>query len=143
MQQLTQGLSPDKLSLTLAIGSACSLFPLIGTTTMLCLVTGIWLRLNQPILQALNQLLWPVQILSIYFCVKMGEQIFRVPPVNLDVRVMGTLLWHDPLRFLQNYGASSVRAVIAWAILAPILSAMLYFTLRPLIRRISPHRTHA
>ena len=143
LQQLTQGLSPDQLTLTVAIGSVCALFPIVGTTTMLCLLAGVWLRLNQPILQALNQLLWPAQILSIYFCTKLGEQIFRIPPVSFDVRAMGAMLWHAPLRFIQNYGASSMRAIAAWAILAPVISGTLYFSLRPLIRRICRPRTQA
>lgn len=58
--QLTQGVTPDRLALTMAVGTACSLLPFLGFTALLNLGVGLVLRLNQPILQTLNQLLGPV-----------------------------------------------------------------------------------
>src|SRR6185369_3211353 len=51
---LTQGVTPDQLAFTLAVGTACSLVPFLGFTTLLNLGVGLWLRLNQPILQTVN-----------------------------------------------------------------------------------------
>ncbi|MGC4071325.1 MAG: DUF2062 domain-containing protein [Nibricoccus sp.] len=44
--QLTQGITPEKIALTLAVGTACALFPIIGMTTLLCALAAIALRLN-------------------------------------------------------------------------------------------------
>ena len=55
---LTQGVTPDKIAFTLAMGTGLSMFPFLGFTSLLNLGVGLWLRLNQPILQTLNQLLW-------------------------------------------------------------------------------------
>jgi hypothetical protein len=57
---LTQGITADRIALTLAVGASCSLFPFLGTTTALNLAAGQWLRLNHPLLQTLNYLLTPV-----------------------------------------------------------------------------------
>jgi uncharacterized protein (DUF2062 family) len=38
--QLTQGITPEKIALTVAIGSAIGLFPIIGTTSLLCFLIG-------------------------------------------------------------------------------------------------------
>lgn len=75
--QLTQGISPDHLAVTFAVGAACSLFPFLGFTSLLNLVVGIGLRLNQPILQILNQLLGLVQLSLILAYVRLGEWLWR------------------------------------------------------------------
>ena len=62
---LLQGITPDKIAFTLAVGTACSVLPFLGFTSLLNLGVGLWLRLNQPIMQMLNQLLGPVQLLLI------------------------------------------------------------------------------
>ena len=38
--QLTQGVTPDRLALTLAVGTTCSLLPFLGFTTLLNLGVG-------------------------------------------------------------------------------------------------------
>ena len=55
-RQLTQGVTPEKVSLTIAVGSALALFPILGTTTWLCVLAGIALGLNQAIIQGVNAL---------------------------------------------------------------------------------------
>ena len=38
---LAQGLTPDALALSLAVGMTLGLFPIIGATTLLCLAAGL------------------------------------------------------------------------------------------------------
>src|SRR5262245_45120940 len=52
--QLTQGVSPEKIALTIALGSTIAIFPIMGSTTLLCLIVGVWCKLNQPIIQLVN-----------------------------------------------------------------------------------------
>ena len=42
--------------------------------------------------------------------------------------------------FLQRFGWAGVHAFTAWVLTAPLLFAMLYFPLRPLLRRLSNRR---
>ena len=39
--QLTQGVTPDRIALTLAVGVTCGLFPFLGLTTALCFVAAV------------------------------------------------------------------------------------------------------
>jgi uncharacterized protein (DUF2062 family) len=41
--QLTRGVTPDQLARTLAIGTACSLLPFVGCTSVFNLGVGLWL----------------------------------------------------------------------------------------------------
>lgn len=132
--QLTQGITPEKIALTIAVGSALGLFPILGTTTLLCFVVGLVLRLNQPIIQLINQALWPVHIPAIFWCVRLGEKIFGEKPVNL--RLMGRLLHQHPEQFFQQFGAAAFHAIVAWAILAPFYVAAVYYIALPITRSI-------
>jgi uncharacterized protein (DUF2062 family) len=69
---LTQGAPPDSIALALSVGAVCSVFPFLGLTSLLNLGAGFWLRLNQPLLQTLNQLLGPVQLAMIIGYVRLG-----------------------------------------------------------------------
>jgi uncharacterized protein (DUF2062 family) len=134
--QLTQGITPRKIALTLAVGSCCALFPILGTTTLLCFVAGVLLRLNQPIIQIVNQALWPVQVSAIFGCVKLGETVTGAPPVSLDLVQMNALFWASPAKFLQEFGATALHAIVGWAVLAPFYVFAVYHFTRPILQAV-------
>jgi hypothetical protein len=136
-KQLTQGVSPDKISLTLAVGTACSLLPFLGFTSLLNLGVGLWLRLNQPILQTLNQLLGPLQLVLIIVYVRIGEKIWGAPSIPLSVPTLLHAFRESPTAFLQRFGWTGVYAATAWLLSVPLLVGLIYFPLRPLLRKFS------
>ena len=73
---LSQGTSPRRLALTLALGFAIGCLPVIGIPTALCLVIALALRLNLPAIQAANYAAMPVQIVMILPLVRLGGRIF-------------------------------------------------------------------
>jgi uncharacterized protein (DUF2062 family) len=135
LAQLTQGVTPDKIAATLAVGTACSLLPFLGFTSLLNLGAGLVWRMNQPILQTLNQLLGPVQLALILVYVRLGEAIWgaRGDPFTLGemLRVFREATFTD---FLGRFGWAGVHAFTAWLLTAPLLVAALYFPLRPILR---------
>ncbi len=133
--QLTQGVTPDRLSLTVAVGTACSLLPFIGFTALLNLGVGLVLRLNQPILQTLNQLLGPLQLVLILVYVRAGEFIWRAAPMPLSISTLVSAFRDDPWAFLQRFGLTGVHAATAWLLSVPLIIATLYYSLRPALRR--------
>ena len=152
--QLTQGITPEKIALTFAAGSAAALFPVFGVTSILCFFVALWLRLNQPIIQTLNQLLLPVHVAAILLCVRLGETIFQVPPAErlmLDPRKIHHLyfahFWSHPIRSLTFYvtdnSDSVFYSIVAWAILAPFYIAAVYYTTRPILRSVARIRAEA
>lgn len=134
--QLTQGITPEKIALTIAIGSAFALFPVLGTTTLLCFLAGFLLRLNQPIIQLINQAFWPIHVPAIFGCVRLGEWIFKAPHVHFSVRTMKDELWSSPAIFFHNFGVTVLHAVVAWVALAPIYIAAVYYIALPITRAI-------
>jgi uncharacterized protein (DUF2062 family) len=138
--QLTQGITPEKIALTVAVGSAFGLFPVLGTTTLLCFLVAWALRLNQPIVQLINQALWPVHFPVIFGCIWVGETIFGAPHVHVGIRYlrkMSDLAWNDPTLFFHQFGLTLMYAVVAWAIIAPFYIALIYYITLPITREIT------
>ena len=139
--QLTQGITPEKISLTLAVGSALALFPILGTTTLLCLLAGILLRLNQPIIQMVNALCTPVHLPAIYFMVRLGTWMFQVPSEHLGIRMMNHMLWDDPREFLEKFGMTAIHAIAAWMIVAPVWVLVVYAISLPVLKEALRRKT--
>lgn len=139
LAQLTQGVTPDKLAATLAVGTTCSMFPFLGTTSTLNLVVGLWLRMNQPILQTLNQLLGGLHLVMILIYVRLGEWLWQASgDERFSVREMITAFGELSLReFFTQFGRAGLHALTAWAVTAPLLVALVYFPLRPIMRRMA------
>jgi uncharacterized protein (DUF2062 family) len=139
--QLTQGVTPDRIALTVGVGTACSLFPFLGFTTILNIGAGVALRMNQPILQTLNQLLGPLQLLLILVYVRLGEIIWGARGDQFTVADIFEVFRHASVgEFFQRFGWAGVHALTAWLVTTPILIAALYFSLRVPLRRWAQRR---
>lgn len=134
----TQGVTPDKIALTFAVGSACSLFPFLGFTSLLNLGAGLWLRLNQPLLQTLNQVLGPLQLLLILGYVRLGEWLWRAQGDRFTLGEMIQVFRDASVgEFLQRFGWAGVHALTAWTVTSPLLMFVVYYFLRPILRRLA------
>jgi uncharacterized protein (DUF2062 family) len=136
LAQLRQGITPQKIALTLAVGATVGLFPILGSTTLLCFLAGVLLKLNQPIIQAINYLVYPLQIAGIYIFIRIGEWLTRTPPLKFSIPGLLEQFRAAPLHFFQQFGMTALRGVLAWTLIAPIAAAALYFALLPLLRRV-------
>jgi uncharacterized protein (DUF2062 family) len=137
--QLTQGITPEKIALTLAVGSACALFPIFGFTTILCLIVGIVLKLNQPIIQLVNGICTPIHFPVIVGLFRLGEYLFGVTHRPMHFRSIGTewiQFWESPVLFVHRIGENAWHAIVAWLILAPIWATLVYLVARPVLQEI-------
>ena len=135
--QFTLGITPDRIAATLAVGTACSVFPFFGFTTLLNVGAGLALKLNHPILHVINQLLGPVQLMLILVYVRIGETVWHAAGERITIHEIVTTFREASLEaFLQRFGWAGVHALTAWVITTPLLVAAIYLTLRPLLRRL-------
>lgn len=141
VSQLTQGLTPHKIALTVAVGSSIALFPILGTTTMICLLVGIVLKLNQPIIQAVNYACTPIHFPFIFFSFRWGNKWFGNPDTHLAFRPMMRLLREHPIDFVTTYSMTALHAILVWAILIPFWAIAVYYITLPIMRGINRVRT--
>jgi uncharacterized protein (DUF2062 family) len=135
--QLTQGVSPEKLALTIALGVMISIFPILGATTALCAVAGIALRLNQPIIQLVNYLAYPLQLALLIPFYRAGEHVLGRAPIPLSISLLFERFRADFMQFLKDFGMIAVGGIVVWLIVAPAGIAALYFTTRPPLRGLA------
>src|SRR5271157_6385026 len=91
---LSQGISPQRLALTLALGFAIGCIPMLGVATALCILVSFALRLNFPAIQAANWLAMPLQMLLIVPFMRLGGRIFTFGSVRAIG--IGSLLHTSP-----------------------------------------------
>jgi uncharacterized protein (DUF2062 family) len=139
-RQLTQGVTPEKIALSIAVGSALALFPILGTTTTLCVVAGIVLGLNQPIIQGVNALCTFIYFPLLLAFVRLGDVLTGSEPSHLNIRLMISSFTHHPRDFFRQFGLVALHAMLGWVVLTPGWVAAVYvallFPLRAAGRRI-------
>ena len=136
-QQLTQGLSPERIALTVAVGLCISVNPIVGTTTVLCFVAAWALRLNRPIIQTINWSSYALQLLLIFPFVRLGERMFGAPREKRSLERIVGMMREDLGRALADVGTTLLHAFVAWLALSPFLVAGLYFATLPLFRALA------
>jgi len=141
VQQLKQGVTPEKLALSLALGVVVSVMPVLGVTTLFALALSALLRLNHVAVVAANYAAYPAQIILFIPFFKMGAWVTRGPPVPFSfTQVQAELavgIWPTVLK----YAEANARAMVAWLLVAPFATGLLYLALRPLLSRLPIPRT--
>lgn len=114
---------PKNLALSLTVGVCLALFPVIGMTFLLGLMVAVVFRLNHLIVQSLNLLLAPVQLLLIYPFIKAGNLVFAGSRVFNNI-FSYTGEWTF-LKFLEMI----TGGVVVWFVLSVVTVPVLYFIL--------------
>lgn len=137
VEQLTRGLSPERIAMTIAVGLFLAIIPVWGVTTILCFLAAWALRLNHPIIQLVNWSFAVLQLLLIIPFIRIGEAIFRAPRMTRSLEDLVAMVKTDPAGAIEKLAETLGHAVVAWLIAAPFLIAGVYFATRPLLRRLA------
>jgi uncharacterized protein (DUF2062 family) len=132
--QLRQGITPEKIALSLALGLVLGCFPILGAATLLCTVAGVALGLNQPVIQTVNQAAYPLQLALLIPHYRAGEWLFQTPPVPLSIPLLYERFAADWWQFLRDYGLLALQGIAVWCLLAPAAAAAVYFATRHPLR---------
>lgn len=131
---LRQGVSPQRLALTLALGFAIGCIPILGVTTVLCVGVALALRLNFPVIQAANWSVMPLQVILIVPFVRLGGKLFTFGSTHAVEA--GTLLNTSPLTFISQMGGWVCQALLAWLVIAVPAVALITAVLTVVLRRV-------
>lgn len=134
---LRQGLSPQGLAWSMAVGLAFGVFPVLGTSTLLCAAAGFTFRLNQPAMQLVNYLAYPLQLLLLIPFIRVGERLTGqvALPLSLPALLQGAKA--DALGTLASLGTRILPACLAWVLLALPVMVLLALVLRPVFAAVA------
>jgi len=134
---LRQGVTPEKLALSLSLGTAIGLVPVLGISTALCALAALFLRLNMPAIQLVNYLLTPLQLILIIPLLRFGELLVNAPRFPITLEAGLELLSHGVISAVQILAIAILHAMLGWIVLAPLLAFVLYRLFEPTLRHLA------
>ena len=134
---LRQGVTPEKMALSLALGLVLSVFPAVGWTTTLCALAALIFRLNIPAIQLINYFMYPAQLALLLPFFRLGEKLFRAPHLPISIPHIYEMAHADLWGAIRFLWSTTWHAMVVWAVFAPLSAALIYFALLPVFRRVA------
>lgn len=135
VELLKQGVSPEKIALTVALGISLGVVPVIGSTTMLCTLAAITLRLNLPAILVVNGVVYPLQLTLLVPFLKAGAWMFRVGGPQLSIGQIFHLIRANVWHAITTLWVATMHALVIWLLAGCLVSGVVYFLLSALLRR--------
>lgn len=110
---------------------------MMGFTTIFCFVAAVIFRLNHAVIQGVNYLMAPVQLLLLPIFIAVGERFSNDPLIVFNFGEITKLFFHHPGEFFTRYGFVVVRAIGVWAITAPFAICVIFFVVRGALRPLT------
>jgi len=133
---LRQGITPEKIALSLAFGIGLGVFPVLGSTTMLCALAAILFRLNLPAIQLVNYCVYPLQLALLIPFMRFGERLFRAPHVSLSLTIIFESIKRSAWQTTKTYWTTGWHAMVAWCLVGPMAIWIMYLVLAPALRKL-------
>ncbi len=132
---IKEGISIERLSVSLALGITVGLIPLYGITTVIVGLIALSLRLNFVAMQVAHYIVHPIQIALLIPFLKMGDSILKSTEVSFSVQQYIHLFKTDFWGTLRELWLVNLSAIGIWLILSIPLFLALYYVLVYSIRR--------
>ncbi len=138
---LKQGITPERLALSISLGITVGIIPLIGVTTIIISAAVFSLRLNFAAAQLVHYVVHPIQIALFIPFIKLGE-IFHsealLPGSFLNLLGQAKAdLWGT----IHDFWVANLSALGIWTIIALPMGIILYRVSLAGIRQIAVVRS--
>lgn len=134
---LKNGIQPLPLAIAVTLGIVLGIFPVLGSTSILCAIVALVFRLNMPAIQLVNYFMYPLQLLLYIPFFKMGAWLFNMPAGDLTLTKVYELLKNTPIEGIKSLWWANVRAMAAWVLVVIIPTPILFFTFRTIFVRVA------
>lgn len=132
---LSQGVSPQRLAITLALGFAIGCLPVVGIPTLLCAGLALMLRLNLPAMQVANYAAMPFQLALIFPFVRLGGWIYSANTPGA-APAPGAWLHLSAANLAVQSGVLVGHALTGWLLIAAPAVLLLSAPLTLVLQRI-------
>lgn len=115
--------------MSISLGVLWGIFPVIGTSTLLCTLSSLALRLNMIIIQAVNYAVYPIQIALLLPYYQLGHLLtgYEVTPANLTFIETASFSMEAVGGLSGDVALIAINMLVGWISLAPIVSIFVYF----------------
>ncbi|MDO7851508.1 DUF2062 domain-containing protein [Hymenobacter convexus] len=136
---LKAGLTPSQLALTVALGAAVGVVPLLGVTTVLSAAVALRLRLNVAAMQLVTHLMTFFQLALLIPLLRAGARLLGqgAQVEHLTLPALRQLIEHEGWQAIGKLlWRAELGALLLWAVACVPLVAVIYFVLRVVFRRV-------
>jgi uncharacterized protein (DUF2062 family) len=132
---LKQGISPEKLALAFTLGILIAVFPVFGSTTLLCFLLVFLFRINVAAIMLANYFAYPLQFFLYLPFIRLGEYLYNVPGMTFSVSEIFSMFTNDVFAAIGIIWWSTMYAISAWLIISIPLGFLLYYLLRFILQK--------
>lgn len=137
---IKDGISIERLSVSLALGVTVGLIPLYGVTTILIGAVALSLRLNLIAMQIAHYIVHPIQIALLIPFLKAGDSMVKGSEVSFSLQQYIQLFRTDFWGAIQELWLINLSAIAIWLIISIPLFLGLYYLLIKAIRHFLPRK---
>ena len=132
---LKTGMSPTKLASGIALGFVLGIIPFVGVTTLLCAILAYLFRINMAVVQLVNYIVYPLQVILFIPFIKLGEYIFQMNPLPYPIEVIWSRLQSNFLETIGEIWWANLLGILIWLLLAPLLYMAIFLSSKYLIKK--------
>jgi uncharacterized protein (DUF2062 family) len=136
VELLKQGVSAEKIALTISLGLVLGVTPVLGSTTMLCTAAAVVFRLNLPAILLVNGLVYPFQLMMLIPFYKLGALAFRTDASTISLGNVVAMIRADAGHAIRSLWVVTIHALAAWLVMGAICAVLVYVALLPIVRRL-------
>ena len=133
--QLTQGLELVDCVRAIAVALTIAIFPIMGFSTWINLGAAAALRLNHPVVQAVNWLSAPLKFALIFPFLRLGEWLFGAEPFTLSLVQFSEIFFADWIGTTQAFAMTFVHAIAGWLVCMPLIFLALNYLIVPAVMK--------
>ena len=135
LSELRHGATPEGMATSAAVAAILAIVPVFGITTALCFFAGRLFRLNHVIMQGVNCLMYPFQLLLILPFLRIGETLLGADRLVLSPASYAAEFSASPWGFFEKFGKAIALSSLGWVLCAPPALWALNGLLRVLFRK--------
>ncbi len=133
---LRMGATPRRLAWSLALGCVVGINPLLGSTTLLCLLLAWILKLNLIASQITNHLMYPLELALFFFFIRIGDLVFHTGKLPLDRHALVEGVRHHPIETTQLLWSWEWHALLIWIVFAAAAAPLIAYAFTPPLNRL-------
>ncbi|MEO6983393.1 MAG: DUF2062 domain-containing protein [Edaphobacter sp.] len=139
---LRMGATPKKLAWSIAVGLLIGINPILGSTTLVCLVAASVFRLNLAASQLANHIVYPLELLLVIPFIHVASRIFHTAPMPLSASEILHSAREHPLELTRQLWLWEWHAFLLWAVLAAVAIPLFALALTPILRKLLVRVAH-
>jgi uncharacterized protein (DUF2062 family) len=136
LRLLSQGTSPKLIAVSMSAGTVIGVFPVLGSTTVLCLLLAVTLKLNLVAIQTLNWVVYPLQVVLILPFIQLGQRLFSDAPIALSFEQLQVAFEQGWLQAAVDSWNLMLGGMLAWSMTAIPVGIALYYVFVLVLRRV-------